>query len=299
MISTEFFEKVEQILENYPRNHSVNSLRNAFDSLSRAKKIQDIDANMAYFLALTAEEEAVSAIFLALKQLGYNGALQVSHRNHIHKTAFYPFCQAVYSSFSIFKNCNPQIVIDKKSPNHRLFIKFFVQETNKESYVATPDVPFGFSIKSDDSFENFESNLKKYFGDDYLELNKWLSNAANRRNKILYASPIGIPKVESKNLNNFIEKQQGKIKNLMLLYFLIAPYTEKQVFIQQALHAFIKMIGKIPNEDKLLELIENIDEAPIGCTVDLNTGNIKNIEIDSSVVDKLPFCVQEDEENHL
>ncbi len=68
----------------------------------------------------------------------------------------------------------------------------------------------------------------------------------------------------------------------MLLYFLIAPYKEKQIFVQQALHAFVKMLGKVPNEEKLLEMIENIDEALIGCNFNLNTGKTTGVEIKGS-----------------
>ena len=75
----------------------------------------------------------------------------------------------------------------------------------------------------------------------------------------------------------------------MLLYFLIAPYRKKQVFVQQALHTFVKMIDKVPDEDKLLELIENIEKAPIGYRFNLNTGKMTGIEINNSAIKEIEF----------
>ena len=249
-IPSEFIEKIKCILEDYPRDHSINSLRNAFDLLSRAKKLSDIDSNAAVFLAITAEEEAVSSIFLALKQLGYDCSDKINHRNHIHKVAFYPFCQALSKSFEVFEKCTPQLVIDKEFEHPILFLRFFVEDFDGKSLVARPAVPFGFSIKNDICLEYFEDNLKLFFGEHFEKLKKCLKDVANKRNQVLYASPNGIPKVKFNDAKKYFYEYENKINALMLLYFLIAPYKEKQIFVQQALHAFVKMLGEVPDEKK-------------------------------------------------
>ncbi len=281
-ITSDFTNKVKAILEDYPRNHAVNSLRNAFSLLAKARKFYEIDSNIAVFLSITAEEEAVSSIFLALKQLGYDGSDKINHRNHIHKAAFYPFCQALTKTFELFEKNSPQLVIDKTEKYPRLFVRFFVEDFDGKSFVARPDVPFGFTIRTDISIEYFEENLKHFFGEHFEKLKNWLSNAANKRNQVLYASPGGIPKVKFNDVEKYFHEYERKINTLMLLYFLIAPYKEKQIFVQQALHAFVKMLGKVPNEEKLLEMIENIDEALIGCNFNLNTGKMTGVEIKGS-----------------
>lgn len=159
-IASDFTNKVQAILEGYPRNHSVNSLRNAFVLLSKAREFSEIDSNIAVFLSITAEEEAVSSIFLAIKQLGYDGSDKINHRNHIHKAAFYPFCQALTKTFELFEKNSPQLVIDKTAENPRLFLRFFVKDFDGKSFVARPDVPFGFTIRNDVCIEYFEDNLK-------------------------------------------------------------------------------------------------------------------------------------------
>lgn len=292
-ITSEFIDKVKAILEEYPRNHSINSLRNAFVLLAKARDFQEIDGNIAAFCAITAEEEAVSSIFLALKQLGYDGANKINHRNHIHKAAFYPFCQALTKTFELFNKNSPQIVIDNTEKYPRLFVRFFVEDFDGKKIVAKPDVPFGFTISNEVSIEYFEDNLKRFFGKNFDKLEKWLSNSANKRNQVLYASPSGIPKVKFKDAKKYFDEYEKKINSLMLLYFLIAPYKEKQLFVQQALHAFVKMIGKVPDEDKLLEMIENIKDAPIGYKFNLNTGKMTGVQINGSIIKEIEFKANE------
>ncbi len=288
-ITSNFIEKIKTILQDYPRNHSVNSLRNAFALLEKARKLSGIDSNMAAFLSITAEEEAVASIFLTLKQLGYDGADKINHRNHIHKAAFYPFCQALTHTFELFEKNKPQLVIDQNSDNPRLYVRFFVEDFEGKSFIAQPDVPFGFTIRNEVCIEYFENNLKHYFGDHFEKLKKWLSNAANKRNRILYASPNGIPKVQFNDAEKYFDEYERKINTLMLLYFLIAPYREKQAFVQQALHGFVKMLGKVPDEEKLLGMIENMEEAPVSFNFDLNTGKMKGFKINSSVIEQIEF----------
>ncbi len=288
-ISKEFIEKVRAFLDVYPKSHSLNSLRNALNLLDKAKKYQGNDDNISLFCAITAVEEAVSSIFLALKHLHYDSADKINHYNHIHKSAFYPFCKALVFSFELFNKNKPQLAIDKNSKHPRLLIRFFVENLNGESLVATSDLPFGFTIKNDSGIEDFESNLKHYFGKEYEGLKKWLEKEANLRNRILYASPSGIPKVEITDPKRYLSDYEQKVNTIMLLYFLIAPYKEKQVFVQQALHAFVKMIGKIPNEDKLLEMIDDIEPAPIACEINLNTGKMVGVQIDGSVIKEVEY----------
>jgi len=75
----------------------------------------------------------------------------------------------------------------------------------------------------------------------------------------------------------------------MYLYFLIAPYKEKQLFVQQALHAFVRMLNKVPDEEKLMRMIEEKGEAPIGYNFDLNEGKMKGIRINNSAIEAVEF----------
>ncbi len=62
---------------------------------AEATILDGVDLEMAAFRAITAEEEAASALFHSLKRRRYAGAARLSPRNHVHKNAVAPFCTAV------------------------------------------------------------------------------------------------------------------------------------------------------------------------------------------------------------
>ena len=55
-------------------SHVMQCARSAVRHLSRAWRLRDLDLGMALFRCLTAEEEAATAVFLALKSRQYEGA---------------------------------------------------------------------------------------------------------------------------------------------------------------------------------------------------------------------------------
>ena len=56
---------------------------------------------------------------------------------------------------------------------------------------------------------------------------------------------IPIPNVL--NYENFIRKQKNLVFNLLRVFALIYPYREKALFVQQALNAYLSMMGEIEN----------------------------------------------------
>ena len=73
---------------------------NALRHLTRAWMIRELDPQMAVFRSITAEEESASAVFRAVKRLGYSGSRYLNPRNHVHKNALFPFCVAVYRTIA-------------------------------------------------------------------------------------------------------------------------------------------------------------------------------------------------------
>lgn len=67
------------------------------------------------------------------------------------------------------------------------------------------------------------------------------------RNQILYASSEGIPTIADP-IDGYILKRRDVIFTNLIIYLLIDPYKEKQLFVQQALSAFLKMLRLIPED---------------------------------------------------
>jgi len=73
---------------------------------------------------------------------------------------------------------------------------------------------------------------------------KYITDKANERNKLLYAATNGYPHLESV-ADDFFFVQKQKVMTMAYSYLLIEPYNEKQPFVQQAIDSLLNMLGKI------------------------------------------------------
>jgi hypothetical protein len=90
-----------------------NCARNSMHHLERAFKIKDVDPEMAVFRSITAEEEAATAIFIALKEKHYNNADKIQYKKHPYKQALGPFIRAIGKFSSNISN-SPGFPFGKK-----------------------------------------------------------------------------------------------------------------------------------------------------------------------------------------
>lgn len=77
------------------KRRSAHSAQHAVYHLNKAWQLREVDSQMAAFRAITAEEEAATAVFLVLREKGYAGADRINFRDHLAKQALYPFVEEV------------------------------------------------------------------------------------------------------------------------------------------------------------------------------------------------------------
>jgi len=233
------------------KGHSRHCARNSAHHMERALRLKGIDPEMAVFRAITAEEEAATAIFLILKEQGYHNAGKIKFKEHTYKQALEPFLRAI-SKFVETWSKEPgfpfgseySLLLLGQGSERRLSLSFQFQG---QTITCIP--PLGFSIKLNDRMYFFERELVEIAsGDSRTDIIKYIKRRANRRNQVLYAQSHGIPNVIS--INGFLEKRRAVVVSLLRIYALIYPYTEKAIFVQQALDCFLAMMGQI-------ELAEN------------------------------------------
>jgi hypothetical protein len=63
--------------------------KNAFLHLHKAWRLLRVDQGMAAFRAITAEEEAATALIVSLKRKRYPNSDRLNARNHDHKSSIY------------------------------------------------------------------------------------------------------------------------------------------------------------------------------------------------------------------
>lgn len=246
IFESDFDSSVFECIVNNAKGRSKHCARNAVHHLERALIIKEIDPEMAVFRAITAEEEAATAIFLVLIEQGYQHAERIRFTEHKYKQALEPFVRAI-SKFVSKWSSEPSfpfgseysLFMKGQGRDRKLSLSFIFQG---QTITCIP--PLGFSIMLNDQMYFFEQELLEIVsGDSRHDVLKYVKKMAKRRNQVLYAQTDGIPNVIA--INGFLEKRREVVISFLRIYALIYPYTEKAIFVQQALNCFLSVMGQI------------------------------------------------------
>lgn len=222
--------------------------RSALRHIEKAWILAKLDKEMAAFRAITAEEESAAAIFHAIQRRKYIGSEKLNPHDHLQKNALTPFFTAIAELLEQPNKeweFHPHLILDKKQNKPRLRVRYNVSKLIPGKQYALPDPPLNFSITQDDAPYDFSSQLENIAKSKQVSsILKHLKERANQRNRLLYASAQGVPRLPA--LNNFLLKKRMDVNRNLAIYLLIDPYPEQQIFVQQGLLAFLKMLDKLP-----------------------------------------------------
>jgi hypothetical protein len=244
----ELDREIVKILNSDAKGYVKSCARNSINHIEKSWVIKDIDPEMAVFRAITAEEEAATAIFIALKEKGYNNARKLKFKNHTYKQALAPFFRAIEKFMADtamlpdfpFGN-DYHLSIDNCGSRKKLKLSFVLQN----GMHASPIPPLHFSVSINGKPYYFEKELKEITTGQYKEnIIKYIKEISNLRNHLIYSKPEGIPSIEHKIDAHLLGRQKTVFSFLRVLC-LIFPYKEKAIFVQQAIDAFLIMLGDI------------------------------------------------------
>lgn len=250
---TDFQREIKElILETPPPGK--HCARSAIRHIEKAWDIIEIDREMAGFRAITGEEESVSAIFQSLKRRRYKGSNKLNPRNHVNKAALYPFLIALSQAFEPFKSeMEPRLELHTESNRKRFRVRVTTKGPDGKSLWAYPEPPLNFNVKIDDKLPDFSEELSLLASEKKAkDILSAIKRAANYRNQILYASQDGIPSLVEP-IDKYLLKRKDIIFLNLAIFLLIDPYKEVQLFVQQALAAFLKMLNIIDDMELLID----------------------------------------------
>jgi hypothetical protein len=238
----------ERLMEHVLRTVAPgkHAARSAIRHLERAWKLVDEMPEVAVFLAITAEEEAATAVIHALRRRGYRGANVLNARRHLHKTALHPFILAICKRIQAFPMLrDPKLVFDTAhSPDgvERLRLRFTVSDENGGDVWAYPYPPLHVSIKSNGAPHDFRLEFDSLAREkNAASARKYVEGLANRRNQVLYAADRGIP--TAKVAPAFFEHRKQVVFSHLCIYTLIDQFSAKeQPFAQQALDGYLAIL---------------------------------------------------------
>lgn len=246
-----FLEEIDKVvfecINATAKGYGRNCARNAVSHLEAAWKIKNIDPEMAVFRAITAEEEAATAIFIALKEKGYENANKIKFKSHPYKQAVAPFVTAISKFIADIAKCpgfqfgeNYRLLVEGEGKDRKLILSFYLAKG-----LATPIPPLGFEIALNGKPYYFEKELLDITsGQSRSDIIKHVQDIANLRNSLLYARPEGIPKITGK-IDGHLEKRRRTVMMFLRIFSLIYPYKDKALFVEQALKAFLLMMGEL------------------------------------------------------
>jgi hypothetical protein len=245
---TETQLRISEFVEQTPAP-GKHCCRSAISHIKRAWVLREIDKEMSVFRAITGEEESVSAIFHSLRRVGYVGAAKLNPKKHVHKAALHPFLKAVERNFAQAKvdRFRPTLEfdLDRKSPKFRLRVS--APEEFGLNLQIYPELPLDFTSHQNDKLYNFVKEILEVTKQDTMDtVIAYVRSIANRRNQVLYASQQGVPQVQELP-EKFLITRRDRIFGNLTLFLLIDPYPT-QSFVQQALDAFLAMLGLLPKE---------------------------------------------------
>lgn len=223
--------------------------RSAFVHLRKAWRLHGVDDEMSMFRAITAEEEAATALIQALKARRYAGADRLRPWKHEHKTAFWPLVEAVNRILVASGMPTPKIALARRGmPKVALKLDIAAMTGSAEPLWGEPDHPLNFLLRSGHASEPlihmFEAEFQELAserGAGSLKLH--VEREANTRNRLLYADDQGYPTVTF--YDDLLVERARRVGILILLTIIVMQTPEHQLFVTQCLEALLRALASL------------------------------------------------------
>jgi hypothetical protein len=246
---SEIEHKAWRLIEKSPAP-GKHAARNAVFHIERAYAIEGVDPEMAVFRSITAEEEAVRAVFHALQRHRYPNARQLDWTDHKHKAAVVPFLRAVADLIPKTGFPPPEVRWEKnKNGEDVLRVRIKIPSPDGSGFLwLYPEPPLDFNLEIDGKRHDFRPEIDALLTNAQVaKFAKFVRDRANQRNRFLYASAQGIPIVAG-NIRKDLDATRGRVIAELVVFLLIDTVKTQQQFVQQALDAFICLMGLITDE---------------------------------------------------
>lgn len=219
--------------------------QNALDGFARAKVLLPIDREIASFRAITAAEEAASALIRSLQLREYPGAHLVDLRRHAHKSAVPFFLNAVRHEIAGDSEIDLRVTLSANPP--KLTVALPVRQ-----FVDLPDDLANVHLEFADPLgmvgsrpgvaegEYFDVAVQRVAGS--RKVDKLIASEANARNRILYAHDAGLPCSQA-TLQSIEQRERGATLCL-LLAIAVMQVDHHQGMALQCLAGFLRVIGR-------------------------------------------------------
>lgn len=221
----------------------------ALDHLRRAYPLLNFDREMASFRAITGEEEAATALMLAIAHRNYPHSNLFNIRNHRHKAIFIALVMAMKGRVGSVALRNLTLVFnfDKSRVDLRIPLSNF-GVSGGEDYFLQPTEPLD-TVHTEPDAEGNEwlHNLLGSFSQalQTSDILKLVTKFANSRNTILYASDTTLPRSQA-NLES-IQQRHWITVTLLILTIMVLQTRKHQALVCDATTTCLQILRLEPD----------------------------------------------------
>jgi len=230
-----------------PGKHAA---RNAFFHMERGYLLEKSDPEMALFRAITAEEEAITAIFHALQRRTYPYARKLDRWNHRQKAAVVHYFEAIAGLVRKAWVPKPQVSIEKVDGVDTVRVRFQVPSPEGPQWIAWmyPDPPLDFGLEIDGKRHDFRPEIDALLEEKSVaKFTALVNKRVEERNSLLYATAQGIPQAIGR-VRETLDETNGRVRLELVVYLLVDTVKVHQQFVVQALDAFVHLMDLIPDD---------------------------------------------------
>jgi len=247
----EMHERLEEAVGKLRIPRVRHPARSAWNHLKKAWVLHPIDQEMSLFRAITAEEEAATALIRALQEQRYPNADRLKSHAHPHKAAIWPFITAFADKLTEKNIPLPHVALRTEgAPRIELSMDIGGPSGLDAPLWGTPDEPFNWSMWSDHTGEmkphDFSVELAALASrNGARSISAYISEQANQRNRILYASDKGIPAVF---FADDLLIGRRRVTVLLTLTIAVMQTRRHQIAFVQCLDALLRAIDRFGGE---------------------------------------------------
>ncbi|MEJ2763485.1 hypothetical protein VV869_05840 [Photobacterium sp. MCCC 1A19761] len=235
------FQKKVFEMSSVTKGHSGFAAKSSIRYVERAFELAGIMPEVATFLAITAEEEAATALFIALKSKAYLRSKELKLHDHKHKGGLYPFLTLLGVALKL-SEIPYQLVVENYNGRDMLKIQLSLG-----GFVIQPDPPLNHvSVDASGNTKNYLHEVRAVASERGItSIFQYIKDTANKRNLLLYASASALPSVE--NVSSELQRHIGATILIHIIYLLVVQHS-KQNLVEECVDVYLKVQHNLENK---------------------------------------------------
>ncbi|CAK2424304.1 AbiV family abortive infection protein [Vibrio crassostreae] len=235
------FQKKVFEMSSVTKGHSGFAAKSSIRYVERSFELAGTMPEVAAFLAITAEEEAATALFLALKSKGYLRSSELKMHDHKHKGGLYPFLTLLGVALEL-SEVPYQLVVDNNNGRDTLRTQMQIGD-----FVLQPDPPLNqVNVDASGDAKNYLHEVRAVASERGItSIFQYIKDIANKRNLLLYASATALPSVE--NVNAELQRHIGATILIHIIYLLVIQHS-KQNLVEECVNVYLKIQHNLENK---------------------------------------------------